>query len=148
MLRFISPLRVPRTKGCKLFSYCSTARGFFFAAAAYHPMGVRGYKNGPNLNTLRRSSGSPKLPNSLKDPDEEATPLDRHQLVELFSGKFPADFSGEVINVPTTQNQYHALVNAFNQARPESEYVTTTSQSRSLALDRLVHMLTLHSLFE
>lgn len=128
MLRFISPLRVPGTKSGRLYSYCFTARIFCSGAAAYHPKGASEYKNESSLNARCRSFRSPGLPSTLEDPDEEASSLDRHQLVELFSGTFPADFSGEVIHIPTTRNQYHALVDAFGQMRPEHKYAPTPSQ--------------------
>ncbi|KAK2808505.1 hypothetical protein FQN50_004714 [Emmonsiellopsis sp. PD_5] len=46
-------------------------------------------------------------------PDETA--LSQDQRKQLFSGKFPTDFSGELITMRTTRAEYHKLWDAFSQ---------------------------------
>lgn len=48
---------------------------------------------------------------SLQD---DLTALSHYQRDELFSGRFPTDFSGEVITLKTTLAEYYRLFDAFD----------------------------------
>ena len=53
------------------------------------------------------------------DTYEEESLLNQRERAELFSGRFPANFSGEAIHIRTSGQESHRLQNAFGSTRLE-----------------------------
>lgn len=115
MFRFTSPLRAvaPGTRKLLLSMPISSGerRRFAQRALAYFSTGAH-----YNLNLNLDSTNLEDL-----DPDEQQTPLNQRELAELFSGRFPANFSGETIRIRTNRQKFDKLRNAFR--RTSLEYV-------------------------
>lgn len=115
--RIVSP-RVVFHVPCK-FPLSFGGRRFFSRAAANRPTDWIGC-NDKSSSTERGPTRSPQSPRV--DSDEES-PLDQHQLAQLFSGRWPADLSGEEIRIRTSLKEYHQFFDAFS--RPSLTYVVS-----------------------
>ncbi|EEP81333.1 predicted protein [Uncinocarpus reesii 1704] len=110
MFRIISCLRAPMSKW-SLPLLCTGKRTFSEVVTC------RSTSSRAGTNTSSSNIMCCRSPTC--DDSDELSPLDQGQLAQLFSGRFPADFSGEAIYVRTSRNDFHKLVDAFDRTSDE-----------------------------
>lgn len=111
------PLGLP----CKLpLAFCA---GVFDAYISFDSSPRGGYGHGLEVINPDHFRKFPRshivtLRNSAVPSSPEETVLSKDQRHQLLSGRFPTDYSGELIKIKTAREEYEKLFHAFNQTNP------------------------------